>query len=35
MMAFDIHFGRLEMVSCKAITFMSSFLMVGSEFGTV
>jgi hypothetical protein len=33
-MAFDIHFGRLEMVACKAITLMSSFLVVGSEFRT-
>ena len=29
--AFDIHFGRPHMVLCKAITFLSSFLMAGSE----
>ena len=29
--AFDIHFGRPQIVLCKAITFVSSFLMAGSE----
>ena len=27
---FDIHLGRLHIVLCKEITFLSSFLMVGS-----
>ena len=31
---FDIHFGRPHIVLCRAITFLSSFLMTGSEYGT-
>lgn len=32
--SFDIHFGRPHIVLCRAITFMSSFLMVESEYRT-
>ena len=32
-MAFDIHFGRPHMHLCKAIIFMSNFLIVESEYG--
>ena len=32
--AFNIHFRRPHIVLCRAITFLSSFLMAGSEYGT-
>ena len=32
--AFDIHFGRPHIILCRAIIFLSSFLMAGSEYGT-
>ena len=30
---FDIHFGKPHLVLCRAIIFLSSYLMVGSEYG--
>jgi hypothetical protein len=32
--ALDIHFGSPQMVLCRASIFLSSFLMVGREYGT-
>ena len=32
--AFDIHFGRLHIALCRAVTFLSSFFMADSEYGT-
>ena len=32
--AFDIHFGRLHMILCSAIIFLSNFLMAGREYDT-
>ena len=32
--AFDIYFGRPHMDLCNALIFLSSFLMVGREYGT-
>ena len=31
---FDIHFGRPDIALCRAVAFLSSFFIVGSEHGT-
>ena len=31
---FDIHFGRPRIAFYRAVTFLSKFLMAGSEYGT-